>query len=85
MKRIVWNALKSFRCVAGQCTDSCCKDWAVDVDSNTAQHYLALDGALGARTAYLSRGYGDDPENRGLSIFTQEEFDGKKQQLLFGK
>lgn len=49
MKRIVWNALKSFRCVAGQCTDSCCKDWAVDVDTNTAQHYLALDGALGAR------------------------------------
>lgn len=36
---------------------------------------LLGDGALGARTAYLSRGYGDDPENRGLTIFTQEEFD----------
>jgi len=32
-------------------------------------------GALGARTAYLSRPYADDPESRGLSIFTQEEFD----------
>ena len=36
---------------------------------------LLGDGALGARTAYLSRPYADDPENRGLSIFSQEEFD----------
>ena len=33
------------------------------------------DGALGARTAYLSQPYEDDPSTRGLSVFTQEEFD----------
>lgn len=33
------------------------------------------DGALGARTALLSRPYADDPGNRGLSVYTQEEFD----------
>ena len=33
------------------------------------------DGALGARTAYLSRPYADDPGTRGLSVFTQEDFD----------
>ena len=33
------------------------------------------DGALGARTAYLSRPYADAPQTRGLSVFTQEEFD----------
>ena len=33
------------------------------------------DGALGARTAYLSNPYADDCSTRGLSVFTQEAFD----------
>ena len=36
---------------------------------------LLGDGALGARTAYLSRPYADDLSTRGLSVFTKEEFD----------
>lgn len=34
------------------------------------------DGSLGARTAYLSQGYADAPQERGIPIFTQQEFDG---------
>ena len=33
------------------------------------------DGSLGARTAYLSQPYADDPTTRGIPIFTQEEMD----------
>lgn len=33
------------------------------------------DGALGARTAYLSNPYADDASTRGLSVFTPEAFD----------
>ena len=33
------------------------------------------DGALGARTAFLSQPYADDPITRGISVFTQQEFD----------
>ena len=33
------------------------------------------DGALGARTAYLSRPYGDDPTTCGIPVFSQETFD----------
>jgi len=36
---------------------------------------LLGDGALGARTAFLSRPYADDPSTSGLGIFTAEEFD----------
>ena len=36
---------------------------------------LLGDGALGARTAFLSRPYADAPETRGLSVFTGEQFD----------
>ena len=35
---------------------------------------LLGDGALGARTALLSRPYADAPETRGLSVFTAEQF-----------
>ena len=33
------------------------------------------DGALGARTAFLSAPYADAPDTTGLSVFTQETFD----------
>lgn len=36
---------------------------------------LLGDGALGARTAFLSKPYADAPDTKGLSVFSQEEFD----------
>ncbi len=47
MKIIKPDYYDAFRCLAGACPDSCCKDWAVDVDAVSAQHYLALPGELG--------------------------------------
>ena len=39
----------TFRCLAGACPDSCCKDWAVQVDEASARRYRALPGELGDR------------------------------------
>ena len=39
--------LEEFSCVAGSCPDSCCKEWDVLVDGDTAQTYLTVPGALG--------------------------------------
>lgn len=36
---------------------------------------LLADGSLGARTAYLSEPYSDDPSTYGIPVFTQEELD----------
>lgn len=36
---------------------------------------LLTDGSLGARTAFLCQPYSDDPSNRGMNTFTQEELD----------
>ena len=36
---------------------------------------LLGDGALGARTAFLSRPYGDAPHTRGFSVFSAEQFE----------
>lgn len=39
----------SFRCIASGCPDSCCKEWAVQVDADSAARYRALSGPLGDR------------------------------------
>ena len=36
---------------------------------------LLGDGSLGARTVYLREGYADAPDQRGLAIYTQQQFD----------
>jgi len=40
---------QDFLCIADQCPDSCCKEWAVDVDAEAAAYYRTLPGALGDR------------------------------------
>ena len=39
----------SFRCIAGACPDSCCKEWDVQVDAAAAANYRLLPGPLGDR------------------------------------
>ena len=41
------NYYESFRCIASDCPDSCCKEWEVLVDETTAPRYLAMEGRLG--------------------------------------
>lgn len=36
-----------FRCIAGTCPDSCCKEWDVQVDDQSARFYRSLPGELG--------------------------------------
>lgn len=36
-----------FHCVAGDCPDSCCKDWSVQIDPKSAAFYRTLSGPLG--------------------------------------
>lgn len=40
---------EQFRCIAGACPDSCCKEWTVDVDKDAARYYRSLPGTLGDR------------------------------------
>ena len=39
----------TFRCIAGACPDSCCKEWDVQVDETSAARYRAIPGPLGDR------------------------------------
>ena len=45
----------SFRCIAGACPDSCCKEWEVMVDEKSAAYYRSLTGPLGDRLRQVLR------------------------------
>ena len=49
MKIVKPSYFDTFRCIAGACTDSCCKEWDVQVDDTAAEFYLQLPGELGDR------------------------------------
>lgn len=56
----------SFRCIAGACPDSCCKDWTIVVDETAAACYSTLTGTLGDRLRQVLR------EEDGDVIFVNE-------------
>lgn len=47
MKHIYPQIYNDFRCVAADCPDSCCKDWDVVVDDESADFYCKLSGDFG--------------------------------------
>lgn len=65
MERIIPDYYKQFRCIASACPDSCCKEWAVDVDEAAAARYRALPGELGDRLRSVLR---DTPDGTVMTI-----------------
>ena len=47
MERIYPVYYHEFKCIAGDCPDSCCHEWDVQVDPESANRYRAMEGALG--------------------------------------
>ena len=41
---------KAFHCIASDCWDNCCVGgWEIDIDEETAQYYLSMEGEFGDR------------------------------------
>jgi len=49
MKQIAPDYYAAFRCIAGACKHNCCIGWEIDVDEDTMQYYMSLQGELGER------------------------------------
>lgn len=47
MNRYYPDYFEDFSCLAGACPDSCCKEWTVDIDPESAAIYRDLPGELG--------------------------------------
>jgi len=46
---------KQFHCISSACPDSCCHEWEVDIDPETAAMYRTLPGDLGDRLRSVLR------------------------------
>lgn len=46
MKIVKPTFYKTFKCIAGDCPDSCCQGWEVDADSDSLEYYKTLDNSL---------------------------------------
>ena len=40
---------KDFKCIAGDCSDSCCAGWEIDIDQDSAEYYCQVEGEFGDR------------------------------------
>ncbi len=49
MRLVVPEYYKEFRCIAGECQDSCCAGWDVDVDEEAQEYYKTVQGEFGKR------------------------------------
>lgn len=47
MKLYAPRYYKTFKCIAGECTHSCCIGWEIDIDKETLKKYKALKGGCG--------------------------------------
>ena len=47
MKHAQFDYVNQFHCLAGDCPDTCCKDWQIILDENALARYRAMPGPLG--------------------------------------
>ena len=62
MKIVKPTFYKNFKCIAGDCPDSCCQGWEVDADSVSLEYYKTLDNSL-------------EIKKRIDSVLSKDEFD----------
>ncbi len=43
------NYYDYFECIADKCKDNCCIGWEIDIDDNTYEEYMKINGTLGSR------------------------------------
>ena len=54
MRDIYPDFYREFKCIANRCEDSCCKDWDIDVDSETEKFYNTVNNPLGDKIRSLT-------------------------------
>ena len=68
MKRRTPYYYKNFKCIAGDCRDTCCAGWDVDVDEKSYRFYRKVKGDFGKRLKSVMV-----PDSEGGCTFTLTE------------
>ncbi len=70
MKLVTPKYYEEFKCIAGDCTDTCCAGWDVDVDKKSNDFYKTVTGPFGDRLKAVSV---DDEEGGCTFTLTKEK------------
>lgn len=55
MKVRIPDYYEDFKCIASECTDTCCAGWQVDVDDASYEYYKTVKGPIGERLKAVMR------------------------------
>ncbi len=62
----------SFACIAGRCENTCCAGWEIDIDDESYEYYMSVEGELGERLRASIKEYGredgDSYEQHGFVL-----------------
>ena len=47
MRYIKPNYYEKFKCIAGNCPDTCCAGWNIDIDDESLDKYESVPGEFG--------------------------------------
>ena len=62
---------KTFQCIADKCEHSCCIGWEIDIDEDSYDYYMGIEGAFGERLKEQT--VTEDEEKRLVPIFRSEQ------------
>lgn len=54
---------EKFECIAGDCEDTCCAGWEIDIDDESYQYYMSVEGEFGERLRASIKEYEADDED----------------------
>ncbi len=60
MKERYPNYYGCFKCIAGDCEDTCCAGWEIDIDDDSYAAYMKISGELGKKLRSCIRTYDTD-------------------------
>lgn len=54
---------EKFHCIADRCEDTCCAGWEIDIDDDSYQYYMSVEGEFGERLRRSIKEYEMDDED----------------------
>lgn len=63
---------ENFKCIASRCEDTCCAGWEIDIDDESYEYYIGVEGEFGEKLRSRIKEYGSEEadvyENHGFVL-----------------
>lgn len=63
---------EAFTCIAGECEDTCCAGWEIDIDDKSYEYYMQIPGKFGEKIRDMIKEYQSDDMYESHGFILQE-------------